>query len=405
MKNLLILSRFEFKKLFIRKALMIMTIILCFLNVLNICRHFDVYQDPAASDGRQTTINSARYTLYQIYGGELTDEKISEINALYSQALYTAQPGNFHVIYDPDKYYSGYEYGDANLFIELGEEINRLSGYHDMISSTAASAEEKNQNPTLNAYYRNINNDLINIYRDREITLYRNNGGMNDFFDYRLSSVLSIIMVIVGAVMIFTADREAGTDIYLSSSVNGSGKSAAAKLLAAAYHTFLINLIFFAADLAAFMIIMRIDGITMPLYSLENYAYTPYGFTIWQYAVIYFLFRLGGLLCIAFISSLITVLLKKPAISMISSIALFIVMLLMKTYLVTDKNRMINLINPLVLMTAPEYMRSYDALNVFSRPVQYIFVSTLCITLTAAAAAVVTVIAAKMRGGKNIGNA
>lgn len=376
MKNILTLSRFEFKKLFIKKALLVITAFMCLFNIINIVRHYDLY------GGSNAAMNKAKYTVYTIYKGELTEEKTAEIDRLRAQADDILSPfgsGGFSTEYDPDKYYSGYAYGDAGIFFELSEEVYRLTGYSHSISELSSQAEEMLKNSYINDYYQKINQKTADIYGERELTVLTHNQGISDFFDYRFSSVLCIILLIIGTVLIFTADKDTGTSIYLESSVNGKGKSTAAKLIAAGLYAFFIALLFFVTDLISFTILLRIDGFEQPVYSLTNYFSTPYTMPIWQFIILYFLFRLLGFWCIISLTALITVILKKPILSVIGSFIFFVAMMLLKTYCLTEDKRWVNLFNPLVPITAPKYIKRYDTLNIFSEPIMFINAALLCI--------------------------
>ena len=83
MKKILTLSRFELKKLFIKKSLMVIIAFMCLFNIINIVRHYNIYADGGLNDGM---INRAKYTVLKLYGGELTEEKLNEIYRMKSQA-------------------------------------------------------------------------------------------------------------------------------------------------------------------------------------------------------------------------------------------------------------------------------------------------------------------------------
>ena len=393
MKKILTLSRFEFKKLFMKKALMVIIAFMCLFNIVNIVRHYNIYADTNSDEGM---MNRARYAIYKVYGGELTEEKLEEIGRLTSQAQQILFSNS--IVYDSDKYYTGNSYADANLFVELGEEVERLTGYSDNYSEITSQAEELLQVDYINDYYQKINQRIIGIYGDRELTVLTNNSGISDFLDYRFSSVLCIILLILGTVLIFTADKDAGADVYLESSVNGKGRSAAAKLTAASLYTLVIALLFFVIDLISFIVLLRIDGFDRPLYSLESYFSTPYTMPIWLFIIVYFLFRLLGLLCFTAVTSAITVILKTPVLSVITSFVFFIAMIILKTYCLSGTVRWANLINPLVPLTAPKYIKSYDIMSILSEPVMFIGAASLGVLIITALAVCVVVVISSLRG-------
>lgn len=395
MKKILTLSRFEFKKLFIKKSLLVIIAFMCLFNIINIVRHYNIYADSRHNDA---TVNNARYAVLKVYSGELTEEKLNEIYRMRSLAQELVFSGNYSLKYDPDKYYSGYAYGDAMIFIELAEEADRLVGYSDNFSELTSQAEELLKKDYINDYYQKINQKTAEIYSSRELTTLTNNSGISDFFDYNFSSVLCIILLILGTVLIFTADKDAGADVYLESSVNGKGKSAAAKLIAASLYTLVLTLLFFVIDLISFIVLLRIDGLEQPLYSLANYFSTPYTMPIWQFIILYFLFRLLGLLCITALAAAITVILKTPILSVIASFVFFMAMILCKTYCLAENRRWINLINPLVPITAPKYTKRYDNVNILSEPVMFIGAAVLGVLILTALAVCTVIVLSSLKG-------
>ena len=184
MKNFLTLSRFEFKKLFIKKSLLIITAFLCIFNIISIVRHNNL------QGGGNTAAHNASYAVYSVYKGTLTEEKLAEIARLREQADQILSPfgsGSFSTEYDPEKYYSGYAYGDAVTFYELSQEVNRLTSYSQSISELSAQAEEQLKNHRINEYYQKINKSIARMYGGRKLTELTHNQGIGDFLDYKCS--------------------------------------------------------------------------------------------------------------------------------------------------------------------------------------------------------------------------
>ena len=127
MNTFITLSGYEFKKLFRKKAVIIIAVFCFAFNIFNITKNYNLY-NPFTEDGLSEI---GRYELYTAYKGEISEEKYSDIKENYLDALSLVQSGNYDMEYSPDKYYGGYAYGEAMFKIELFNEVERLISYKE----------------------------------------------------------------------------------------------------------------------------------------------------------------------------------------------------------------------------------------------------------------------------------
>lgn len=365
MTKVFVLSCYEFKKLFERKSLPVIFLLLCALNIFNIARSNYIY-NPDTEAGK---MEIGRYQLYLNYKGEITQDKIAEIQYGARISEQMVQSGNYDKQYNPDKYYSGYAYGEAMLRIEMNIELDRLLEYSlqtDEISEKAAGLSDEYG---MSDYYLKQNREIADVYQNRNLNSITNSEGLSKLFEYNFSDILIIILLIIGISHIFTVDKENETDVYLKSSRNGGCISGIAKLIAAAGFTIIICAVFFIIDLATFLIMLRIDGLEQPLYILSDFSSTPLSVSLWQYIILYFAAKLIGMLCIAFSVALIAVFAKKAIPTFGLSVLYVGALMFLKALLTNGTGEYINLFNPVSVLLFPELTKTYSVINLFGDPV------------------------------------
>ena len=365
MRKVFVLSCYEFKKLFERKSLPVIILLLCALNMFNIARSNYIYNP----DTEAGTMEIGRYQLYLNYKGEITQDKIAEIQYGARISEQMVQSGNYDKQYNPDKYYSGYAYGEAMLRIEMNIELDRLLEYSSRIGEISEKAADLSDEHGISDYYLKQNREIAAIYQARNLNSITNSEGLSELFEYKFSDILIIILLIIGISHIFTVDKENETDVYLKSSRNGGALSGIAKLIAAAEFTFIICAVFFIIDLVTFFVILRIDGLEQPLYILSDFSFTPLSVSLWQYIILYFAVKFIGMLCIAFSVALIAVFAKRAIPTFGLSVLYVGALMFIKALLTNGAGEYINLFNPVSVLLFPELTKTYRAINLFGNPV------------------------------------
>lgn len=365
MTKVFVLSCYEFKKLFERKSLPVIFLLLCALNIFNIARSNYIY-NPNTDTGN---MEIGRYQLYLNYKGEITQEKIAEIQYGARISEQMVQNGNYDKQYNPDKYYSGYAYGEAMLRIEMNIELDRLLEYSSRIGEISEKAAGMSGEYGMSDYYLKQNREIAAVYQERNLNSITNSEGLSKLFEYKFSDILIIILLIIGISHIFTVDKENETDVYLKSSRNGGGISGIAKLIAAFGFTFIICAVFFLIDLVTFFVMLRIDGLEQPLYILSDFSFTPLSVSLWQYIILYFAAKFIGMLCIAFTVALIAVFAKKAIPTFGLSVLYVGALMFLKALLTNGAGEYINLFNPVSVLLFPELTKTYRVINLFGNPV------------------------------------
>lgn len=393
MNTFITLSGYEFKKLFRKKAVIIITVFFFAFNIFDITKNYNLY-NPFTEDGLS---ENGRYELYTAYKGEISEEKYNDIKENYLDALSLVQSGNYDTAYSPDKYYGGYAYGEAMFKIELFNEVERLISYKEeciIISEEAHSLSDKLSDYNI---YKTINSTISEDFKNRSLNTITNCSNVTVLLDYKLSSLLTIILVLIGTATIFTADYENNTLLYLKSAVNGGRFSVLTKLTASIIFTLLISLTFILTDFTLFAILLKLDGFGQPLYILKEFAFSPFDISIGLYLLLLFASRIIAVIFICLAIAFISLIFKKTLPSLFTS-ALYVAFLMYLKAFMTSENININIINPLSLLLLPEITTDYFYIAPFGKPI-YLYIAVISSVIVMWFIMLICIL---VKGGRNV---
>ena len=122
------LLRYEFQKVFKNKTVLLCTCLFLLLNA------FFAFQ--SAQKGKDVIFHENEHTeaLVQSLDGTLTKEKVDFVSSEYERLASSVAAGTFSTEYDENTY-SGYTYGDYNLFSLLKEELDRIYLYPETLET------------------------------------------------------------------------------------------------------------------------------------------------------------------------------------------------------------------------------------------------------------------------------
>lgn len=359
------LTRFELKKAMGRRLIWVILAILLVLNGVNIERHHHIFSTDPMAQGR--------YELYTELRGELTDEKLALIQSYYSEAQKILSGAKHDTEYDPERYFSGFAYGDANLWNEIKEECDRIQAYQGKMKSIVNAASEANQNSSLALYYRRQNAQIATLYAGRSLHELSRLEGITALSEYRFSTVLLLLMLILIAGNLYVTERETGMSELLCSFRSGGSKTAAAKLFAVLLITGFLCTLFFVMDFILFCFYYRIDGLSLPVYAVPpmdaaaGFEESPLSCTVWQYLLLSGAMRLLGFWVFASAFAAISAAMRLAEPVFFSTVLLTVSLMLCYTFWNTGAGIAVNTCNPLRLLLTD--FRHYEVYNIGENPV------------------------------------
>ncbi len=337
-------------------------IVLAILTVLNF-----IQADGTCSTYYNKTYGKrgeAYFSLYNTVCGEITEEKIAPFRERANWLNNEVSDMVFSSEYRPDLYYTGYIFGDFNLYnVDIAPEISYAATYSDISDKIAANAAECFH------FYKSVGNDYeaekyamaYEMYQNRQIPEYRATNWTNLFFNHEFSSLLCVIMLILGLANSFTKERESGMFQIIISS--GKSKSTTlAKIASAAVYCLFLSVYFTAVDLANANIILGVDGLDMPLYSTKIFQNTPFSFSFAGTILLWVAVKFFAL----FVVALTILFASKISPNTIVAIVLSFGTTLVLIFLTAVSK---SILNPFNIIVPTALVEEFSVVNIFGQPV------------------------------------
>lgn len=377
--------RYELKKIFEQKSIWVIGAILLCVSFYGVYKDFYV---PDYDDDGQPTYNYAIRQMYDEYSGELSEENIQKFMSDLSQAEINYNTDSRE--YNPEKYYYGTAYGDYNLMLELKSEMERIYYYNDYVvkirneaRKDALGFEGKNE------YLYKYNAKITNVYSDRRVTDFYYTEGFSEYFEYKFSSFIVLVMLLLGLTTRFCYECETGMNNILLTSRYGRDKTNFAKLVSGFIYAFALSVLFSVIDLCVFKWMFGFDLTHQFLYALPEFQDTTLNIKVWQAVVLLFLLRTLGLLILSGIIMLWSAICCSTIVAYIGSAISVIALMLMTIVIPTGVGEYLNLINPLRLVNCQVWFEEYSVINIFGYPIFTVYVAVivgvivLCAVVTA----------------------
>ncbi len=325
----------------------------------------------------------AYFTLYNTVCGEITEEKIAPFRERANWLNNEVSDMVFNSEYRPDLYYTGYIFGDFNLYnVDIAPEISYAVTYPNISDKIAASAAECFH------FYKSVGNDYeaekyamaYEMYQDRQIPEYRATYWTNLFFNHEFSSLLCVIMLVLGLANSFTNERESGMLQIICSS--GKSKSTTlAKIASAGVYCLFLSVYFTAADLATANIILGVDGLDMPLYSAKMFQNTPFSFSFAETILMWAAAKFFALFVVALTIIFISKISPNTIVSFVLSFGIALVLIFLTA---VSKS----ILNPFNIIVPTALAEDFSVINIFGQPVltlwaAIIFAAAECAVLCA----------------------
>lgn len=357
-------------------------IVLLILTILNFIRMNDY-----CVNGHTMTYGErgkSYYRLYETMCGELTEEKLAPFRERTNELKNDVMDKSYSTEYQPDKYYTGYVFGDFNLYyVDIGSEITYCVTYPNKSTAIATNAAE-NYN-----FYKSVGNNfeakknlnVYNSYQNRSIPEYRATYWTGLFFQHDFSSLLCIVMLILGLSTSFSTEKESGM-FQLITAAGSKNKTAAAKICSAVAYCGFLSLWFTACDLIFSDILLGVKGLDMPMYSAVIFQRTPFTFSLLAAILLWAGIRFLALLAISFMILMISKITPNTIIAMAVSFGSSLVLILLTSPFKS-------VWNPVCALTPWTYIADYSVVNLFGKPVLALFAALIALAAECVALGVV----------------
>ncbi len=362
---------YEMRKSWLKASTVIFLIIFLGLNYFRLndfCRsYFKTYGD----------FQEPYYRLYETVCGEITEEKLNPFKIRLGELEAEIMTQTYSTEYNPEKYiYTGYAHGDFSLYsLMISPEISYVATYANTSNKIAAKAVESHN------FYKEIGNNyesrknamIYNLYSNRGISEYRATNWANAYFSYDFSSLLCIILLILGLSSSFTREHESGMEQLISA--YGKTKSTViSKVISSIVFCLILTIAFTFSDLTAVDRFLVVKNINMPLYSAELFEFSPFNITFAEAMLLCAGLRLLGLFAISLLVMAISKITPNTITATVSAFAAVLFLIFLS--LISD-----SFINPIGLLTPKKYLEKFGVMNLFGRPVLLLYVAIICAVL------------------------
>ncbi|MCM1275860.1 MAG: hypothetical protein NC299_10925 [Lachnospiraceae bacterium] len=257
----------------------------------------------------------------------------------------------------------------------ISPEISYAATYSNTSNRIAAKAAESSY------FYREIGNDyesrknamICHLYSGRRISEYRTTNWADAYFSYDFSSLLCVILLILGLSSSFTRERESGMH-QLIAAYGKTGSTVMSKIASSAVFCLILTIVFTISDLMGVNDFLVIKNAEMPLYSAEIFELTPFNFTFTEAIFMCAGLRFLGLFAIALLILTISKIAPNTIAATVCSFAAVSILILLS--LVSG-----NLFNPIGLLTPKSYLEKFGVVNLLGNPILELYGAVICAVL------------------------
>lgn len=306
------LLRYEWKKSFGRALLWGIVLLLGILDLANIYDQYCKNSYFADGDGWRR----AYWELYDDFAGEITDDKLAQLQALYLPLKEKIADRTFNTAIDPDSLTGVNEFSDYllldNYYVAYME---RFGGYAETAEEIARIAREnvERYNAVGNTYQARVNVKIYRLFHGRQITEFAYLEGYMRLTEYSLSAWLALMVCMLAASGVFAGEKGVQMHTFLKTMANGYHATVSAKLLAALLFAALVSLWFSAVDYCGFACVYGFaDAGSLPVYALPDFTDSALNCTILQYVCLAAVSRALGAAFFTLLCCLLSLLFATP---------------------------------------------------------------------------------------------
>ena len=241
--------------------------------------------------------------------GEITEETYTELQKLQD---------------DVDTAMSEYE--DANLKYQAGE-----MEYENYYIYELAYEDAKTQNSALEIVRERMA-ELEEIREEQGIspwllyeTPYKRVYGDNTQNNQQKAAMVAVLCLSLLLAGIFSYEKQSGTDMLISSCVNGRKKLLSRKFGICVISAAFIWAVIYGTEIYNFLSICTLNTFSAPIQSLSMFAKFPMHCSIAVFLVLLYMFRLLMLCCVGFIVLFVSSKLKRVGTSYVATVGIVVV--------------------------------------------------------------------------------
>lgn len=340
--------RYELVKIFRRRAVQITLLAFFFVNLFNLMATCEL---PDQTDEGKAYFVTQQKIIHSMEG-PLTDETTEQIVAYYHELkngeiepktqwdmeIYSQQISVFQELYD-------YQLRAKNLQTFIANRLTAL----------------KNGEHTYEIRRLKL---MRKVYSARAITGYYDLTAFDErlyYGGYNFSSLLAVLLLLIGVTPLFSAEHECGMDVLLKASRRGRHHTIWCKLLAAMAFAAFGGILLFATDLIFYQKAYPFDLWHASLFAAPSFHNTPLNLTVGGFILLNWAIKILGLWVATLVIALISAIVRRTYFTFFFGTGYLLSMMVIGERLL--------LLNPLSLMSFATYAKDFSTVNVLGFPV------------------------------------
>ena len=282
--------KIEIKKAFSNRMYMGLLVIALVINA------FNTYKNAEARVGDDKANRQGELEIYEVYSGTITQDKADEVTMLNNEAL-SNEADVMGMPYNPDTY-TGYKYGDYQIYIELYEQMKYMVEYKNFAKEICSVAEQNIQRfGGEDGEYTVTKNEIIkDTFEGRSVNEFSNMIEFDDLFSYNFSSLLVIFIAFIVCIDAFSIDRETKMSAVILTAKDGYGKRTLAKIFSKTIVVWTFALLLYLQETIYIIMALDLSGVGNKLYAIQTFQYTSFGGPIWLFIIVNIVCKLLGIL-------------------------------------------------------------------------------------------------------------
>lgn len=360
---------YEIKKCFWKKSILLLLPAFTIVNLLSV---YGAWRDDSTFD-EFPKWKELYPTIYGQVKGEMTNDKIDTLLSLYRPIEAQVADQTASTATDNPDTFTGNLYSDYYfLNWNFVKPMEYLYTYRMQAQEIAGAAQSNLPlySSVGNHYEYRKNQMIAELYENRSIRDFAFTAFYNSFLHYDLSILLVLLISLYALAGVFISEKESGMELLLLTTRQGGRRTTAAKLTASALFVAAVSLWFWLTDFFGFAAVYgTLDGGSLPVYALENFAQSAVGMTLTQYALVSIVVKTLG----AVIAGLLFLLLSRFFRSALFPYVLGLLMIFALAGLygayASSSHLLVKICNPFTLLQCRTVFRVTEFVDFFGIPV------------------------------------
>lgn len=374
------LIHYEYKKLFLKKIILITIIVFSIIDIAKINSVY--YQNSLLADKSTQTSKKWEdiyWKVYKDFRGNITIGKIDKLLQIYKPIEDEIANLTASTRVDNPNTYTGNVYSDYYLFKWLYVQPMEYAYMYKSTANNIVNNANNNMvffNELGNEFEYKKNAIIAKLFLNRKITEFGYLEMYQNYFRYDFSLFLILFLCLYGIVNVFVNEKESQMDILLLTSVCGGKKITTAKIIATSTFVIGVTIWFLVLDFIVFSITFKsLTSTMLPIYTIQSFLASSVNVTILEYIIISNILKIIGVLVIGMIFLFVSEFFKNALVPFIANMIIIIVIIFFYERYRSSSLIINKVVNPLILLINRELFKKIEFVDIFGVPVLSYFVA------------------------------